>query len=221
MTEVLLSLLPVIICIALMPTWILLALLLLQSHRGVACSVAFIAGVTIMHFPLALICGALFGDMPRFGARLFASPVLKLLFTIAGLALLITAAYTALHDTDPQAPPHRWLDALDKLSPAAAFGMGLLMVFSSARVWLGVLLALALIGAAPLDTPEQLLAFVVFTLASEVFLILPLVVRLLAPERSGALLATWTAWLTKNSRVLMIGASVVFGVFFLWSGLTG
>ncbi len=221
MTQVITQLLPVIICIALMPTWILLALLLLQSNRGVACSLAFIAGVTIMHFPMALICGVLFGEAPRFGARLIVPEVLRLLFTIAGLALLVTAAYSALHDTDPQAPPHRWLKALDQLSPAAAFGMGLLLVFSSARVWLGVLLALALIGAAPLEAPEQLIAFVVFTLASEVFLILPLVVRLLAPARSSALLSTWTTWLTKNSRPLMIGVSVVFGVLFLWSGLTG
>ena len=63
---------------------------------------------------------------------------------------------------DPDAPPPKWLETIDRLAPIPALGLGFLLVITSPNLWVFTLSAIATIADAGLDRSDSIIAFLVF-----------------------------------------------------------
>jgi threonine/homoserine/homoserine lactone efflux protein len=140
------------------------------------------------------------------------------LLLVIGILMLITAYRKWDKEEDPDAPPPRWMAALGELSPLKAFGMGAALVAISAKQWVFTLSAIGVLSKAHLGPPASIALFVCYALAAQAF---GLIAYAVAPRRAGSTLARVNVWLERNNRTILIAASVIFGVFFLFKGITG
>ncbi|MDM9383892.1 GAP family protein [Chlorogloeopsis sp. ULAP01] len=223
METVLISLLPYIIGSAIVPLQIIIGLLLLKSpNQGLFKAVAYVAGMTITRLLQGLIFGlVLSGSSALTEGSNGKNPIVSTLLLVLGILLLIAAYKKWRREDDPDDSPPKGLTMIDSLTPLRAFGIGLGLPLIAAKLWVFTLSALATIAAAQLGQLSSTIVYLLFILLAESLLLLPILARILIPERSKYLLSELSAWLTKNSRSITIVVSLVFGLFFLHSGITG
>jgi threonine/homoserine/homoserine lactone efflux protein len=223
MGNVLISLLPYIIGSAVVPLQIIIGLLLLKSpKRGLLKAMAYVTGMTITR----LLQGAIFGFV-FIGSRAVTqesndkSPVIATLLLVLGILLLITAYKKWRGEADSDDPPPRWLSRLDNVTPLKALGIGITLPLIAPKLWVFTLSALATIAAAELSQPDSAIAYLLFILLAESLLLLPILMRIVVPKRSKSTLNQLSEWLNRNSRPITILVSLVFGLWFLYSGISG
>lgn len=223
MRTVLVSLLPYIIGSAVVPLQIIISLLLLKSpNQGLFKAVAFVAGMTITRLLQGLIFSLfLSGSAALTEGSSGKNPVISTLLLVLGILLLIVAYKKWRGEDDPDDLPPKGLTMIDSLTPLKAFGLGLGLPLIAAKLWVFTLSALATIAAAQLGQPSSTIAYLLFILLAESLLLFPILTRILIPERSKIVLTKLSAWLTRNSRPISIVVSLVFGLFFLHSGISG
>jgi hypothetical protein len=223
MKAVLVSLLPYIIGSAVVPLQIIIGLLLLKNPKqGLLKASAYLAGMTITR----LSQGLLFSLVLSRSAALTEgnsgkNPVISTLLLVLGVLLLIAAYKKWSGENDPDDPPPKWLTMIDNSTPSKAFKIGLGLPLIAAKLWVFTLSALATIAAAQLSWSTSIITYSLFILLAESLLLLPILIRFFIPERSKILLADLAAWLTQNSRPITIAVSLVFGLLFLHSGISG
>ena len=64
-------------------------------------------------------------------------------------------------------------------------------------------------------------AYLFFVLATQTLVLAPILAFALAPDRTAKTLQATQAWLERNNRAIVIVMSLVFGVWFLFKGITG
>jgi Sap, sulfolipid-1-addressing protein len=72
---------------------------------------------------------------------------------------------------------------------------------------------------AHVSTADAVVAFIVFALASIATISAPIVLALVAPERSAERLAAWRRWLLGNSRTIGLVALMVVGALLIGRGI--
>lgn len=223
MGTVLISLLPYIIGSAVVPLQIIIGLLLLKSpQQGPLKAVAYVSGMTITRIFQGLLFGVV---LSRSGALAGESdgkgPIISTLLLVLGILLLIAAYKKWRREDDPDDASPKGLAKIDGLTPLKALGIGLGLPLIAAKLWVFTLSALATIAAAQLSQPSSAIAYLLFILLAESLLLLPIVIRLVIPEQSKVVLTDLSDWLTRNSRPITITVSLVFGLLFLHSGISG
>ncbi|PSB12459.1 hypothetical protein C7B61_12820 [filamentous cyanobacterium CCP1] len=222
METVLISLLPYIIGSAVVPLQIIIGLLLLNSpNQGLFKAVAYVAGMTITRLLQGLMFGLVLSGSSTLTENSGKNPIISTLLLVLGILLLITAYKKWRREDDPDDSPPKGLTMIDRLTPLRAFGFGLGLPLIAAKLWVFTLSALATIAAAQLGQLSSAIVYLLFILLAESLLLLPILARILIPERSKYLLTELSAWLTQNNRPITIVVSLVFGLFFLHSGVTG
>lgn len=223
MEAVLVSLLPYIIGSALVPLQIMIGLLLLKNpHQGLFKAIAYVAGMTITRLFQGLIFGLILSESSAIAEETNGkNPIISTLLLVLGILLLITAYKKWRGEVDPDDSPPKVLTMIDSLTTLKAFGVGLGLPLVAAKLWVFTLSALATIAAAQLEQMSSAIVYLLFILLAESLLMLPILIRILMPTRSKYLLTQLSVWLTQNSRPITIVVSIVFGLFFLHSGITG
>ncbi|GAB4382918.1 MAG: hypothetical protein Kow00121_43900 [Elainellaceae cyanobacterium] len=223
METVLISLLPYIIGSAIVPLQIIIGLLLLKSlNQGLFKAVAYVVGMTITRLLQGLIFGWVLSDSSVLTEESSGkNPIISTLLLVLGILLLIAAYKKWRGEDDPDDSPPKRLATIDGLTPMKAFAIGLGLPLIAVKLWVFTLTALATIAAAQLGQLSSIIVYLLFILLAESLLLLPILVRILIPERSKSLLTKLSAWLTKNSRPITVVVSLVFGLFFLHSGISG
>jgi threonine/homoserine/homoserine lactone efflux protein len=224
MEAILLSLLPYIIGSAIVPLQIIIGLLLLNSSgQGLLKAVTYVAGMTITRLLQGLIFGwvlagsAASTEESSGGKNLIISTLLLVL----GILLLIAAYKKWQKAEDPDEPPPKWLTLIESSTPLQAFGIGFGLPLIGAKLWVFTLSALATIAAAQLGQPSSTIAYLLFILLAQSLLFFPILMRIFIPERSKLILTKLSIWLTGNNRPITIAVSLVFGLLFLRSGISG
>lgn len=220
METLLVSLLPYIIGSAVVPLQIIIGLLFLKSDRqGLFKAVAYVTGMTIVRLLQGLIFGLILtGAAEESNDK---NLVISTLLLVLGILLLIAAYKKWRGQDDPDDPPPKWLTTIDSSTPVKAFGIGLGLPLIAPKLWVFTLSALATIAAAQLGQPSSAIAFLLFILLAQSLLLLPILIRILLPQKSKSLLEKISNWLTKNNRSIVIVVSLIFGLLFLKSGITG
>lgn len=224
MNSIIVSLLPFIIGGALVPVQIIIVILLLTGEkRGPLKAIAFVLGMTLARlaqgllFQLIITGGS--GDPADANPNL--SAIKSTLLLVLGLLLLTTAWKKWIKEPDPDAPPPKWLTMLDGLTPLRAllFGAGFILI--AVKLWVFTLGALSVIDGAQLGIRETFLVFLGYILLAQSLLIIPILIRLILPNRAKVWLKSFGGWLEKhNDRIVMV-VSLVFGLLFLYQGITG
>jgi hypothetical protein len=194
------------------PGSVVTVIALLTMSHGVRRAIAFICGWILAIGVLAvLMIFVLHGQ--DFGSRhTTPSRTASVIEVVLGLLLLIGSfrAYRRpTQRTKSQSPP-KWLDRIDRTNWALGILIGAFML--SFALTLG---AMAEILKAHVGVLDAAVACLVFALTSIVTISAPVVVVLVAPDRSAQVLATWKTWLLGHARSIALILLMVIGVFLL------
>ena len=218
MGDIFIYLIPFIIGSALVPLQVMITILLLGNpNNGLIKAICLVAGMTTVRLLQGVIFGMLVSRAETSGKSLVVSTLLMVL----GILLLITAYKQWRHEDDPDGPPPKWMVMLDKLTPLKAFGMGAGLVLISGKFWVFTLSAIGVIEEAQLGQPSSTITFLLFVLLAQSLLLLAILIRVIVPKQSKAILETSSAWLTRYNRPIVLVVSLVFGLLFLFQGASG
>jgi hypothetical protein len=222
MNELFVSLLPFILGSALLPIQIIIVILILNSpHQGVLKASAYVGGMTLIRLLQGLVFGLILNNSELADDEQGKSLMVLILVTVLGILLLVTAYRQWRTEGDPDAPPPKWMAMIDGLTPLKALGFGFGLLLICGKCWVFMLGAIGEIAEAELGQPASTIAFMAYVLLAEILLLLPIFISLVLPGRSKSLLASISSWLTQYNRPIVIGVSLVFGLIFLYKGLTG
>ena len=221
MGAVIVYLLPLIVGAALLPAWIILALFLLRGEGGVRKALAFAAGALLVRLVQGVIFGYVFDTAADTYGESGSNLITSTLLLVVGIVMLISAVKKWRKDADPDAPPPKWMATLSGLSALKAFGVGALLMAVSIKQWVFTLSAIAVIEQAQLSRAANMLTYLIFVLAAQSLVLAPILVSAVAPVQSTKLLDAIHGWLERNNRAIVIAASSIFGVWFLWKGIAG
>lgn len=221
MGNVIVSLVPLIVGAAVVPIWIIMVLFLLRSEGGLRKGAAFaVGGLTVR-----VVQGIFFGYI--FGAAGEANPdggqalIVATLLLIVGILMLITAFKAWHKEDDPDAPPPKWMAAISGLGALKAFGIGALLVIIAAKQWVFTLSAIGTIGHAGQVQAANIVLFLFYALAAQSLVLAPVLFYAVAPARAAKSLDVAAKWLERYNRSIVITISLIFGLFFLWKGISG
>jgi divalent metal cation (Fe/Co/Zn/Cd) transporter len=218
MGDIFIYLIPFIIGSALVPLQVMITILLLGNpNNGLIKAICLVAGMTTVR----LLQGVIFGMVVSRAETSGKSLVVSTLLMVLGILLLITAYKQWRHEDDPDGPPPKWMVMLDKLTPLKAFGMGAGLVLISGKFWVFTLSAIGVIEEAQLGQPSSTITFLLFVLLAQSLLLLAILIRVIVPKQSKAILETSSAWLTRYNRPIVLVVSLVFGLLFLFQGASG
>jgi threonine/homoserine/homoserine lactone efflux protein len=219
--SVLVDLLPLMIGAAVVPIPVIIVLLLLGNRGGLARGAAFVGGAIIVRLAQGIVFGYVFASDPTATTDAGGNLIVSVLLLVIGILMLITAYKKWDKEEDPDAPPPRWMAALGGLSALQAFGMGAALVALAVKQWVFTLAAIGVLSKAHLGPQASIMLFVCYVLAAQAFGLVAVIAHAVAPRRAGDALARVNAWLERNNRTILIAASLTFGVFFLYKGISG
>jgi len=215
------NLLPLMVGAAVLPMWIIATLLLLRSEGGVAKAAAFAAGAMTVRVLQGILFGFVFDAAASASGDGGSKLITSTLLLVVGILLLITTVRTWRKEDDPDAPPPKWMATLGGLSPLKAFGIGALLMGISIKQWVFTLSAIAVVDEAQLGLAGSILGYLVFVLAAQSLVLAPTIGSAVAPTRSARMLEVLQVRLERHSRMITTAVSSIFGVWFLWKGITG
>lgn len=215
------DLLPMILGTALAPAWIIIVLLILRSQNGLVKAIAFVTGTTIVRLLQGIIFGYLLRNAEGFEDANGPSQAVSVLLAVLGILLLVSAGKKLMNESDPDAPPPKWMSTFDRASTLTLVGMGALCTLVAPKLWVFTLSALGTIRGVGLSPLDEFKTFFLYVLAAEALLILPLLLCGIAPRQSRKILQSVSDWLTKYTKQITVVVSLVFGVLFLWKGVSG
>ncbi len=213
------ELLPMILGNILAPLWLIIVLLLLASPGGVVKASAFVLGMTLTRVAQGVIFGIVLAsasDRPA-GDR---SLVVATLNLFLGILLMIAAFKKWRKEEDPDEPPPKWIQSLNQTTALKALGLGALGIAVGPKLWAFTLSALAAINAAEIDRTSAIIAYAAYIVFAQILLILAILVSVVVPQGSRALLQRAIDWLTTYNRPISITVALVFGLYFIWGGVS-
>jgi hypothetical protein len=221
MGDVIVNLLLLIVGATVVPLYYIVVLFLLQSKGGLLKAIAFMAGGITVRLVQGILFGLVFGAAceayPEASPRLIVSTLLL----IVGLLLLVTAFQQWRKQVDPDAPPPQWMTAIRGLSALKAVGAGALSVTLAVKQWVFTLSAIGIIGEAGLGGAANVGLYLFYVLATQTLVLAPILAYAVAPQQSAKPLKAAQTWLERYNRAIMIVVSLIFGVWFLFKGITG
>ncbi len=222
MADLLVTLVPLAIASAVLPVQLAVTTLLLRAPAGRAAAVAWVAGMTAVRLLQGLLFGVVFGVAGgEAAAQGDPGPTAAAVQVILAILFYVVAAKSFLKVPDEDAPPPRWMTAIDGVRPGRAFLLGAGVVLISAKLWVFTLGAMGAIEEAALGAAGAVGAFLAFVVLAESIHLAILAVAFAAPSRADVLLARSSDLLARYSRPILIALGLVFGTWFLLKGLSG
>jgi Sap-like sulfolipid-1-addressing protein len=219
-----LTTLPLILGSAVSPVQALTTLLLLQRPRGaVLVASAFVAGLCTLRAMQGLLLALILpGDaVDQHSGSNGAGPVESGILIVLAVVLYATAVQQTLAGEDPDAPPPKWLDRAHTISAARAFLLGIGLILVSAKFWVFSLGVVGAIRDAEVSLHAGVLAYAAYVVLAAAIPLALVVIRIAAPDRSTVLLKSWEEWLERHKGRVVVAFSLVFGTWFLLTGLAG
>jgi hypothetical protein len=223
MSSVIARLLPVTIADAVLPLWIIMTLILLRGEAGLLKAGAFIAGAMTVRALQFVLFSRVFGAIVSAEGKDVFDLIPATLLLLTGILLLITAVkmWWWGKENDPDAPPPKWITALDRVSAPRAFGMGVVMMAVALKHWVFTLSAIAIIDEGNLSRIGSVLAYLFFVIGAHSLMLAPIISSAVTPEHSAKTVETMLCWLERRKRVITIVVSLAFGAWFIARGMRG
>ena len=125
MSNLLLQLIPLAVA-AIAPVMIVAVIMMLSATGGLPKAISFILGRILAYTLWGVLLLALNDRLSGTGGG-EASTAALVIKSFLGVLLLVLAVRTYFGEDDPDAPPPRWMRALDKASPISLFGIASLL----------------------------------------------------------------------------------------------
>lgn len=215
------DLLPLALGVTISPVPIIAVILMLLTPRAGAASRGFllgwvagiVAGLAVFAI-LAAVAGLGSAGSPVWGA------IVKLLL---GALLLLLAARQWRSRPRPGEPAELpgWLKAIDKLTPAMATGLGLLLSAANPKNLVLLVGAGVDLGGGELPAGPAAVAGVVFVVLAASTVMVPVIGYAVAKDRIRPWLDALREWLTEHNAAVMTVLLVVLAAVLLGKGIGG
>lgn len=190
------------------PGSVVTVILLLSMSSGLRRAVAFICGWLLAIGLLAVLMIFVLHGQDFSSKHSTPSRAASIVELVLGCLLLAGSARVYRRPREqkgPQSPP-KWLDRIDRIHWLLGVAVGAVMLSYALS-----LAAVAEILKANLSSLDAAVASLVFAATSIVTIAAPVVIVLVAPDRSAQVLSTWKEWLLGNSRSIALIALMVIG----------
>ena len=218
MGSLLWQLIPVALFGAIAPLPITVVVTFLMSKGGVFKATGFAAGLVGVLAVIGAITLATASG--RSDSNNTGSAITGTIIAVLGVLFVLLAVKQLVNAPDPDAPPPKFMTALDTMpvGRATAFGAILALInFKQLGTYVG---GIAQIVDADVSTVQQWIALVVLLIILEIGVIAPIVVFVAAQEWATRQLRRFEGWLVRHNRVLGIVLGLVVGIWFIVKGVT-
>jgi hypothetical protein len=221
LTDLILTLIPLGLFVALSPVPIVAVILLLGTKHPVINALAFTVGWIAVIVAIGAI-GLATLSAQDFHHGTGASRGVAAFELVAGIALLLLALRRAR--SAPAAPPDdakpRWMSRVEGLNPATGLVAGAAFFLVNIGDVIVAVAATVSILKAEVSLGQNIAALAVFAFVSSLTLLLPVALYAAAPERAAAVLDRCKAWLSvpQNTVTAVI---VLIGVLLVINGIRG
>ena len=207
------DMLPAAIGVAISPIPIIAVVLVLVSARGRVNGPAYLVGQVVGVAGAGAIVLLIAGSVGETDDTQSADSVSWLQLAL-GLAMLFLAARQwrgRPRDGEEPVTP-KWMGAIDSLTPAKAFGAGIVLSALNPKNLILTIAGMAAIVGAGIPGDEEAIALAVFTVVASLGVAIPVVMFFALGDRSGPLLARLKDWMAQNNAVIMTVLLLVIGV---------
>lgn len=202
------------IAVAIEPLPVLAGVLFLTAERGRPKAIAFLVGwlLALGACATATIVVASQVSTPKGSTSSTVSAVLDL---VLGLALAVWAfRQRPRGDAATGSATPGWMARLDTMRPVVAFGLGVFLPPYVIAVAIGNDIVQQ--GA---PTGRMVASVLIYATIASLGVLVPILITVVQPERSGAVLARWRAWLEVHWPVVLCWLLAVIAVYLIAKGL--
>jgi threonine/homoserine/homoserine lactone efflux protein len=222
MTDLWLSLLPILLAMMISPARTLIVIMLLHTPRASFTAFAYVCGMLVSMMFQGILFGVLFSvvglTMADSGPEL--TTLVSVLFVLIGCILLAGASKFIFQQPDGDKKAPAWLDKVEQANPSQAFKTGIGWLIVSPKQWAFVLTAVAVIFTAGLSPAASLINYLIFSILIQLVYFIIILINIIMPERSGAILDYIFSWIKENFKPVVIAVFGGLGLFFLIKGIT-
>jgi Sap, sulfolipid-1-addressing protein len=198
------------------PPLLLLTILFLSSQRPLSNAGALALGYFTTCVVIGILGLVLFG-----GAESAVSTVGRVISISVGALLVVFGIRSLLNAPDPDAPPPRWMESINSMSPPRAFGLGMALFPIQIKNLAIFAACLNLIIASGLSLEGSIAALILVLVVFAIPVLVLIGLYAAVPQRASEVLGSLQAWMENNNRTITIVLCLVFGAFFLLRGLSG
>lgn len=217
------DLLPLALGVAISPIPIIAVILMLLAPRAKGASVGFLvgwlAGIVVAIVVFLLLAGGVAGDSTGDDPSAVVSWIRIALGAL--FVLLATRQWRGRPRGGAEPSLPGWLQAIDKVTPAKALGLGFLLAAINPKNLAMAIAAGVAIGSAGLPGGEQAVTVVVYVVIAASTIAVPTIAYLVAPDRMQRPLDGLKSWLETNNATVMAVLLVVIGFVVFGNGLGG
>jgi hypothetical protein len=219
--ELLLSLVPLVIGSAVLPTWISLIVLLLRTPHGTAKALSFVAAVTAVRLLQGAGAGGLLRSARGVVHHLDGFSLRPAMFLVAGVLLVGMGAHGLLRGARSVDRPPRLYGPLREAGALKCAAAGTVLILASPRQWMLTLSAVDMIQHAGLGVMRDVLAYLAFTAGAVSLILAPILWALIKRDSAFSHPVLSRPRLRHGIRRLADIGSILIGAYFLWHGITG
>ena len=150
-----------------------------------------------------------------------ASTIGSIVSVTLGVLLIVLGLRGLFITRDPDASLPRWMESVSSITPAKAFGIGMVLFPLQIRIFAIFIACLTLIATASLRTQESIIGLVLMLLIFAIPVLVLIGLYAAVPQRASSMLESLRAWMEKNNRPITVVLCLVFGAFFLVRGFSG
>ena len=218
------DLLPQLIVLALggsiAPALLLLTILFLGSQRPLPNATALVLGYFAVCAAVG-VAGLILFSGTAGAAESTASTIGRVISVTLSVLLIVLGLRRLLKTRDPDASLPRWMEAVSSITPARAFGIGMMLFPLQIRILAIFVACINLIATASLRTQESIVALVLMLLIFAIPVLVLIGLYIAVPQRASNMLESLRRWMEKNNRAITVVLCFVFGAFFLVRGFSG
>jgi len=196
--------LPLAVGIALSPIPIIAVVLMLTSRRAKANGPAFLlgwlVGLAIVGAIVLAVAGA--GGPSSSGSSATWLSWVKIALGVLLLLIAVQAFRTRPREGEEPRTP-KWMTTIGKTTPAAAFGLGVLLVGANVKNLLLALGGASSIAATHVPGGQQAIAYAIFALIGTLGVGIPVALYFVMGKRSEKVLAELKGWMSVHNAVIM------------------
>jgi cytochrome c biogenesis protein CcdA len=218
MDGLLAQLIPVAVAGALTPLPFMVVVTLLMSKRGLAKAACFAAAMLTVFTVIGVITLTTSGTQDGSGRT--GSAVTGTIIAVLGVLFVLFAVKQWLNAPDPDAPPPKFMTALETMTVGRATVFGAILALINIKQ-LGIFVGgVAQIVHADVSATHGLVALAVFLFLLQIGVIAPLVAFVAARDWAMRNFHRVLGWLVSHNRVIAIVLGLVVGAAFTVRGIT-
>jgi hypothetical protein len=216
------EILPLAIGIAISPLPIIAVILMLTTPKARTNGPAFLAGWLL---GLAAVAGVVLVVTDTAVAASSSGPsrLVSAIMLALGVVLLVLAwrQYKGRPEPGEEAPPPKWMKALDGFTATRSLAIGALLSGVKPKNLILAAAATASIAQSGIAGPQQVVVLLVLLVVGSVGIIVPVAVYFAMGDRATPVLDGWKTWLSSNNATVMTVLLLVFGVVLFGKGIGG